>query len=211
MGKMVQFAVKEYKTHQKNLKKMRKTSETVNKRIVSDFRTRAPSWIAAEVSKVYGIGKKDVNTVGKMKVQGDSVSSVEVVYRGRVLTPTHFKMSPTTPKPAYTLKAEIIKGEKKTLGKVKKPTKKQRKEMAKNFTHSGERKSQRSPIMLMSTGGTNYIPFQRTSVNRNDIHAVKTISVPQMVSNEKVHTNITNAINTGMEKRIAHHMKLLQK
>lgn len=211
MGKAVKFCIKKYKAKQKSLNKMRKTSETVKKRILADFRNRAPSWIAAEVSKVYGIGKKDVSATGNMRVEGNDFDNIRVVYKGRVLTPTHFKMSPTTPKPSYTLKAEITRGQKSTLGKVKKLTKKQRQALGQNFKGGAPKTSQSSPIMLMSTGGTNYIPFQRKSPNRNDVHAIKTLSVPQMVSGDRAHDNINKAIQEGMEKRIAHHMKLLQK
>lgn len=212
----VTCAIKNYKALKKRIDKTSKTSETVTKRILSDFKSRAPTWIAKEVSEVYGITKKEVNTLGNMKVKGDSIDEVAVVYKGRVLTPTHFKMSPTAPKPAYTLKAEIIRGKKATLGKVKKLTKKQRKALAKNFTGEGTRKSDHSPIMLLKTGAasadkTQYIPFQRKSVDRNDLKAIKSVSVPQMVRNEKAQPRITRAINEGMEKRIQHHMKLLNK
>lgn len=212
----VSCGIKNYKALKKKIEKTRDKSETVIKRTLSDFRSRAPTWIASEVSQVYTIGKKDVNKSGNMRVSGNSIESVKVIYKGRVLTPTHFKMSPKIPKPAYTLKDEIIKGKKATLGKIKKLSKKQRKELAKNFTRQGTRKSDHSPIMLLKTGAssadkTQYIPFQRKSTNRNDLVAIKTLSVPQMVSNEKVKPNVTRAINEGMQKRIDHHMKLLNK
>ena len=152
-----------------------------------------------------------------LQVKGRKVNTIKIKYTGRVLTPTHFGMTPKAPgKNAYTLKASIIKGEKATLGKVKKMTKKQRAALAKNFTRSGTRSSPHSPIMLMSTGnkkegGTNYIPFQRKSTDRKDVEAIKTLSLPQMVSSERTAPNITKAINEGLEKRLEQHMKLLQK
>ena len=43
--------------------------------------------------------------------------------------------------------------------------------------------------MLMSTGskregGIKYIPFQRQSADRKDIHPIKTVSLPQMASHD---------------------------
>ena len=215
----VTCTIKNYEALQRHIAKMKKAPETVLKRTLSDMKTRTPGWVATEVAKVYGVKKGEVNSgsLGSVKVQGDSVKDVKIIYKGRVLTPTHFGMTPKAPGPnAYTLKASVLKGQKTTLGKVKKLTKKQRKALAKNFTGSGTQNSDHSPIMLMHTGntaagGTNYIPFQRKSTNRDDVEAIKTVSLPQMVSSKRTHDNISKAINENLEKRLAHHMKLMQK
>lgn len=208
-----------YKQAIKELNAIKGKSETVLKRVASDARTRVPGWIATEVSQVYNIKKAEITpakagsgkkTAGSIKVQGDTVETMQIVYRGRLLTPTHFGMTPKAPRESYTLKAEILKGNKATLGRVKKPTKKQRANIGKNFRRQGTHNSPRSPIMLMPTGGT-YIPFQRKSQKRNELEVIKTISVPQMVSSDRTRERITEAINTGLAKRIEHHMKLLQK
>lgn len=206
--------IKNYQMLKKQIENLQKAPKKVIARTLTDMRTRVPTWVAAEVSKVYGVKKAEVNnnSLGKVKVEGNTVKDIKIKYTGRVLTPTHFGMSPTAPgQNAYTLKATIIRGERKTLGKVKKLTKKQRAALAKNFTRSGKRKSDHSPIMLMSAGGGTYIPFQRKSYNRKDVEAIKTISLPQMVSSERAAPNISKAINEGLEKRLAQHMKLLEK
>lgn len=213
--------IKEHNLLQKKLDSMKKAPEKVIKRTMSDIRTRAPGWIAAEVVKTYGVKKKAITgqDIGNVKVKGSKPMNAKIRYTGRVLTPTHFGVSPTAPKEnrgGYTLKASIIKGERATLGKIKKLTKKQRKALVKNFTRSGTRISERSPIMLMGTGnkkegGTNYIPFQRKSTRRTDIKAIKTVSLPQMVSSERTKPGIQQAINTGLQKRLDQHMKLLEK
>lgn len=215
----VRCEIKDYNILQKKLEQMTKAPKKVIERTVSDMKTRVPTWIATEVANVYGVKKAEVNNgkIGTVQVKGRKVNTIKIKYTGRVLTPTHFGMTPKAPgKNAYTLKASIIKGEKATLGKVKKMTKKQRAALAKNFTRSGTRSSTHSPIMLMSTGnkkegGTNYIPFQRKSTDRKDVEAIKTLSLPQMVSSERTAPNITKAINEGLEKRLDQHMKLLQK
>lgn len=193
---------------------MKKAPQKVLNGIMGDVRKRVPGWVSTEVSKHYGVKKADVTkqVLGKMKIRGDSVQTVQLVYTGRALTLTHFNMSPKAPGTnAYSLKAEIIRGNKVTFGKVRKLTKKQRAELAKNFTKSGSQNSPRSPVMLMPTGnkqegGTNYIPFQRKSQNRKDVEAVKALSLPQMVSG-RASEDITSAINNGLGKRLDHYME----
>ena len=203
--------IKNYKALRKQIEDMKKAPRQVIKSITAEAKKRAPGWIAAEVSKVYGVKKGDItgNKVGTVKAEGESIDKVKIVYKGRVLTPTHFGMTPKAPKPnggAYTLKASIIKGERATLGKVKKLTKKQRAALAKNFTRSGERKSDHSPVMLMPTGST-HIPFQRKSTNRKDVEAIKTVSLPQMVSSERTEKAIQNTISENLGKRLDHYME----
>ena len=203
--------IKNYKALRKQFEDMKKAPRQVIKSITAEATKRVPGWVAAEVSKVYGVKKGEItnNKIGKVKAEGKSIEQVKVIYTGRVLTPTHFGMSPKAPKPdrgAYTLKASIIKGERATLGKVKKLTKKQRAALAKNFTRSGERKSDHSPVMLMPTGST-YIPFQRKSTNRKDVEAIKTVSLPQMVSSKRTEEGIQNAISENLGKRLDHYME----
>ena len=203
--------IKNYKALQKQIEDMKKAPRQVIKSITAEAKKRAPGWVAAEVSKVYGVKKGEItgNKVGTVKAEGESIDKVKIIYKGRVLTPTHFGMTPKAPKPnggAYTLKASIIKGERATLGKVKKLTKKQRAALAKNFTRSGERKSDHSPVMLMPTGST-YIPFQRKSTNRKDVEAIKTVSLPQMVSSERTEKAIQNTISENLGKRLDHYME----
>ena len=204
----------------KELEKMQKAPKKVIDRTVKDFKQRGPSWVAQEVVKFYNIKKSEITpaktgkaskgSAGTIKAAGDTINSMTLVYRGRVLTPVRFSMTPKAPKASYTLKAQIKKGEKKTLGKVKKLTKKQRKNIGKNFTQQGTQNSNKSPVMLMHTGnkqedGTNYIPFQRQSKDRNDIKAIKTISMPQMISNPKVEKEIYAAIGDKLGKRFDHY------
>ena len=203
--------IKNYKALRKQIEDMKKAPRKVIKSITAEAKKRVPGWVATEVSKVYGVKKSEItnNKIGTVKAEGESIDKVKVIYKGRVLTPTHFGMSPKAPKPnrgSYTLKATIIKGERATLGKVKKLTKKQRAAMAKNFTRSGTRKSDHSPVMLMHTGAT-YIPFQRKSINRKDVEAVKTVSLPQMVSSKRTEEAIQNAISDNLGKRLDHYME----
>lgn len=204
----VTCGIRDYTGLKKKLAEMKEAPEKVLKAVTSDAVKRVPPWIAAEVAKQYGVKKAEVNSgsLGKMQIKGNRVDNLRIIYTGRVLTPTHFGMSPKAPgKNAYTLKATIIKGQRATLGKVKKLTKKQRQLLARNFRREGTRSSPHSPVMLMPTG-TKYIPFQRKSPNRKDVEAIKTLSLPQMVSG-RASDGITKAINAGLEKRLDHYVK----
>lgn len=215
-----QFGIKNYKQLTAELEQMKKAPRTVLDRTLSDVKKRAPGWISAEVAQEYGIKKKEVGDgkTSKLKIEGKKMPDVKLVYSGRVLTPTHFGMTPKVPKAgggAYTLKASIIKGQKATLGKVKKLSKKQRAALGKNFRREGTRTSDHSPIMLMRTGnakegGTDYIPFQRKSTKRKDVEAIKTVSVPQMIENRAAE-GIRETLNENVGKRLDHHMKRLMK
>ena len=210
----VRCQIKDYKALKKRINDTKKVPQKVMRAFISDARKRVPGWISTEVTKVYGVKKADVpNKIGSLKIVGDNVSDLKFIYSGRRLTPAHFNMSPQVPNPGggYTLKATILKGKRKTLGKVKKLTKKQRKALAKNFTRSGPHTSSKSPIMLMHTGntradGTNYIPFQRVSANRKDVIAIKPTSLPKMVENKQVTAGIRKAMDEGLPKRLDHHM-----
>ena len=189
----------------------KKNAEKVLKALSADARKRVPGWVATEITKEYGIKKSDITgkKVGSVTVKGTDVRTMKVVYTGRLLTHTHFSMSPKAPKEGggYTLKASVLKGQRKTLGNVKKLSKAQRAALAKNFTSSGTQSSQRSPIMLMRANGGQYLPFQRKSADRNDIDVIKTVSLPQMVSSERTKPGIRKAIDEGLQKRLDHHMK----
>lgn len=203
--------IKNYKALRKQLEDMKKAPRKVLKNLTADAVKRVPGWIATEVTKVYGVKKGEITgkKIGSVKTEGNSIDQVKVIYKGRVLTPTHFSLAPRTPKEggSYTLKATIFKGNRVTMGKVKKLTKKQRAALAKNFTRSGTRHSTSSPIMLMRANGGHYLPFQRVSPNRKDVEAVKTLSLPQMVSSKHTEKGIQTAINDGLGKRLDHHMK----
>ena len=210
----VRCEVKNYKLIKKKIGDMQAAPRKVMTSLVAEAKKRVPGWVATEVAKSYGVKKGDITgqKIGRVTPQGTNLTDVRIVYTGRVLTPTHFNMSPKEPTPGggYTLKASIVKGQRATLGKVKKLTKKQRAALGKNFTGTGTRQSDHSPIMLMHTGNTqeggiNYIPFQRKSVRRNDVAAIKTLSLPQMVSSKRTEDGIQRAIAEGLSKRLDHY------
>lgn len=214
------------------LRNIEKNAQTVCDRTVSDVVNRGPSWIAQGVADRYGIKKADIvgQKIGKVNTKSTAVGlggthkySAQLVYTGRQLTPVHFGMRPIKPpsvRSAYTLKATIYKGNRETIGKVKKLTKKQLTNVGRNFTHQGTQNSPQSPWMLQPTGnrkrggGVDYIPFQRRSQTGGFQHAMRTVSLPQMITEGKdgpMHPEVEKRFIEALEKRLANHSKLLEK
>lgn len=217
MSVYIRSTVKDYKATKKALEKMKKAPATAVQRSLSDVRKRAPGWVASEIINVYNIKKSEVTggKIGTTKIGGTSIDKITIKYRGRRLTPVHFGMYPTEAKKiksgVYTMKATFIKGNRKTLSKVKKPTKKQWENIGRNFHHAGTQNSPRSPWMMKSTGAKSadkvqFIPFQRRSQPGKPQVAMRTLSLPQMVSSERTNENITSALQAGLDERFAHHM-----
>lgn len=208
-----------YKELKTDLKKLTQTApKTVIEKTLNDVKIRGPVWIAAGVSDHYNVKKAEITggKIGKVKIKGGSIETLMLQYTGRRLTPTHFGMSPQAPKDgagSYTSKATIIKGQKKTLGKVKKLTKKQRANIGRNFTKQGQRNSPQSPWMLHSTGAKSadkvqYIPFQRREQPGKLDHVFKSVSLPQMIRKGKdgpLQPTVDARLNEGIEKRFNHY------
>lgn len=188
---------------------------------IKDVKARAPGWIAQEVTAVYNIKKSEITPSGSGKpkkmagsnqitgeaieelaITGETIEELAITYKGRLLTPVHFGMTPKAPPrgKSYTLKASVLKGQKKVIGRYL------------NTRTPGGPFSQRSHNILMGTGntksdGTSWIPFQRMSKTRTDIKKLTTISVPQMITSDRTNEAIMLRLNAETSKRLEHHMK----
>lgn len=204
------------KAVQKELEAINKKADTFMQRCMSDARKRGPGWIAQGVAEEYKVTRKAVTSgdLGRVKVKGD-IKHLQLKYSGQRIDLTQFNLTPKAPKATYTLKAEVKRGEKVAISKVKKPTKKQRRNIGRNFTRQGTRNSPASPVMLMRMPNqTNYHPFQRVSQNRTDLSLRKTIALPQMVTEGEdgpLHPAPAKYFNEGLEKRVENHRKQLLK
>ena len=212
----------------KKLEKLKDGGETAIKRTVSDFTARAPAWVSKGIRQHYGVDTAAIKEAGprlkrgatSIRVSGVSVDGASLEYKGRTLTPIHFKMSPTTrnpkglaKKPAkvpgqaistgspvamvrppmpFQVKATIIKGQRATM----KPG---------TYLASSSKKSADAPIL----------PFQRTGAGRTPVHAVRTLSVPQMIGSEekksRASDTISEIVNENLEKRFNHHIEQAMK
>ena len=91
---------------------------------IKDVKARAPGWIAQEVTAVYNIKKSEITPsgsgkpkkmAGSIQITGETIEELAITYKGRLLTPVHFGMTPKAPPrgKSYTLKAQVLKGQKK--------------------------------------------------------------------------------------------------
>lgn len=190
--------IENYQSLVNDIQNIEKQSKKAVQRTISDFKSRGPGWVSQEIVKEYNIKKKDINEAkkgvskggNKIRIAGTSVDNLSILYRGRLLTPTHFGMRPTV-RPAknkpYAVTAQIKKG--------------------------GGRKVLGRSVFLAPSGsaGTKQIPFQRRGEARIPIDVIKTLSVPQMVTNEKVAENIQKRMKEELGKRLEHHLKNLVK
>lgn len=214
----IKIEIRNLKAIMKKIKALEGAGEKAVSYTVKDIKARAPSWVAKEVTATYNIDKKEiipgstrkvkgggtkaVKQAGSLRVKGDTLETMTLVYEGRRLTPVHFGMTPESPPKgkSYTLKAQILKGSKKVIGRYK------------NTRTKGGPYSQRSHWILMGTGntkadGTSWIPFQRMSKTRTDIQKMTTISVPQMITSDRTNEAIMLRLNTETAKRLDHHLK----
>lgn len=182
----------------KRLNKMEDKGKTAIKRTTSDIKNRVPGWVSKGVRQYYGVDRDAIDEAaqkpgrGKLRINvtGVAVDGISIEYRGRVLTPLHFKMRPTE-RPArkkYVVKATILKGQRTSLG-------------AGTFLGRGGKKnedgskSQSSPVL----------PWQRKSDGKYPIKVVRTVSVPQMIDG-RARGAVEEQINNGVEKRFNHHI-----
>lgn len=206
----------------KQLAKLEKGGETALQKTVNDFTSRAPAWVSKGIREHYGVDTaaiKDAATKPKrgrtsIRVAGIAVDGATLEYKGRTLTPTHFKMSPKTknPKGLTTKKDNKIPGQ------------------AVNFKKGppGQVAMSRAPNpytvkatiikgQRVSLGGGTFIaqstkdgqqvplPFQKTGEGRTPIEAVRTLSVPQMIDG-RAHDTIEQTISEKLGERFQHHV-----
>ena len=179
---------------------------------------RAPGAIASCVTSLYNIKKSEITPystksgkqqkkAGSIVVTGETLEDLAYEYRGRLLTPTHFGMTPKTPPrgKSYTLTATIRKDTgKQVIGRYS------------NKRTPGGPDSQQSHFVLMGTGntkedGTNFIPFQRRSTNRLDLKKMTTLSVPQMIGEETtVQPAIQEKLSELLGQRLDHNLSRIK-
>lgn len=174
----------------KSVKKAR--NDTIN-----DSRRRIPGKLATIVTQYYGIKKSEIMPNKGAKAAANISNAYEkgIVYTGRLLTPTHFKMKAKTSivpfqradgstgrRKVQTISAEIIKGQRKILG---------------------------SNLFLAKSGaaeGAPMIPFQRRGKARTPIDVFKTLSVPQMLTGDLARPELEACIVEVMNERYTHNL-----
>lgn len=196
---------------------------------VRDIKSRAPGWIAAETASRYKIKKSDVNPSRTEKnpavsifASGDTLESIALVYVGRNLTPIHFSMSPSVPSRVKLKKKRAVPGANigiKFGGKrvhglnmvamvpiYKKYAISYEVMRGSRWKVRGKRDMMTPFLAPVRAGSDKYIIFQRKGKVRTDMYSLRTVSVPQMVGNDKVKAKIEEKIMGAAEQRLRHHL-----
>lgn len=208
------------------IKSMEDSGKKAISNTLKDVKSRAPGWIAGEVTKIYNIKKGEItpssgNTstprrkASTMRIAGETFDSLTFTYTGRRLTPLHFSMTPKTAKPLQDKKIAIpasglnLKGGKITkvaMARIRKPynvyatIKKGNKE---KLTGKYNTSVFLAPA---SKGSSKMIPFQRTTSGKHNVESIHTLSVPQMIENEAVNESIHQKLTEETGKRLQHHL-----
>lgn len=222
----INISIKDYSKLCKSLKALNSDAEKAISRTVSDFKSRAPGWVSAAVNEEYLLKKKSEvkdaivgkKKIGNIKLSGIVVDNIRLIFAGRPLTPVHFRMTPSKPSEKRYKKKQLIPGENVDgfNGKVA-PINPFRKYTIKVEIHKGEKKTldgndkYNTTPFLASNGYGTYIPFQRRSEKRTDMVSIRTTSIPQMITNEKVSEDIQKRIDEGLSKRLEHHVEQVLK
>ena len=192
----------------------------VEDRTVRDLGKRAPSWIAQETAAVYNISKSEMTKAGKgVKkpwgeaderfskagvgfASGETLTSFSIQYKGRLLTPFHFKMTPkarpVAPTKSKKKKADLVTTKNYRIrAAIKTGAKGELGHYTRTRTRGGPY-SKSTGALFMLNGGQ--VPAYRDSGNRKDIKVWKTLSVPQMVGNEEVQEAYMERLGTETQK-----------
>lgn len=204
----------------KQLRKLENGGRVAIERTVSDFNSRAPAWVSKGIREHYGVDTKAIKDAatkprrGKttINVAGVKVDGATLQYKGRLLTPTHFKMSPkqqpTTAqgKPIKVPGGAVNTAEGSPVAMIRPP----KKYKVKATIIKGKRVSMAPGTFVAQGNGGVSLPFQRTGEGRMPIEVVRTLSVPQMIDGRARET-IETMISEGLEKRFAHHIERITK
>lgn len=194
---------------------------------VRDIKSRAPGWIATEVSSVYNIKKTEITPAKTEKskskkavsihTSGNTLESVSIVYRGRALTPIHFSMSPQKPRMQKTSRKIAVPGsminfagnrssDVGMVAVIKKYAISYEILRGKRYKASGKQDYSIPFLAPVKSGSNKYIVFQRKGDSRTNMYSVRTVSVPQMIENKNVYDKIGKKVEESAEQRLQHHL-----
>lgn len=202
----------------KRLHKLENGGKTAIERTVSDFASRAPAWVSKGIREHYGVDTaaiKDAATKPKrgktsIKVSGVSVDGATLTYKGRTLTPIHFKMSPKQQPDGQQNKLIRVPGQAISNGGEVAMISPPKKYKVKATIIKGKRTSLPTGTFVAPAKGGVSLPFQRTSEGRMPIEAVRTLSAPQMIDG-RARDTIEQNIREQLGKRFEHHIKQAMK
>ena len=204
----------------KKLQKLDHGAETAMEKTVKDFGRRGPAQVTKGVRRFYAVPAGDVAAAFK-GVKGSGLEAT-LKYEGRTLTPLHFKMAPAGVDPkGRRAEKDLIPGQKiafeGTPGQVA-AVGQPRPYQIKMTVKKGHRATIGGDAYLAPAGkgGGPVLPFQRKGDGRTPVHAVHTLSVPQMIAGEGAQRTgsqpeIEKKLEELLEKRFDHYVDQLMK
>lgn len=150
------------------------------------------------VPKIYAIKAKEVKDSFKGGIKRPTKSNLEasVASRGHTLSLAHFPLTPSDPKLAKML--EIRYGTPLKV-KIKKS--------------SGNKKIKTNPKCFLASTGTKsadkiqYNVFKRSGKSRLPIAPVRTLSIPQMITNENIGDQVQDFATEKLNERLQHEIE----
>lgn len=170
----------------KKFKILENGCEIALQRTIKEMKTRAAPKIKKSIQNHYGVDTATINKArskaktgkAKVKVSGFVVDSISLPYQGELPTLRHFSMNPKRPsKTPYQITATIKDGKTSTFKSA-----------------------------FLQRPDNTYLPFQRTGKDRYPIEVIRSVSVPQMITNEareEIEENVSELAATRLE----HHVK----
>ncbi len=141
------------------------------------------------VTQAYAIKVKEVKEAALIRRPSRSDMTANILFAGHTLSMSHFPHTPGAPRRGkYQVKVQIKKsGGKKVLGTDPKPF----------IAGTGARSADKVQFNV----------FRREGKDRLPIIVPRTLSIPQMVSNEQVTEKIMAHAGEVFEKRLAHELE----
>lgn len=210
----------EVKNLEEVLSGLDKRKEYVAKAVNStckDFERRAPAWISKAVTAEYTIKAGEVkgaltgsHNVGHIVLGGVKLDDIRLEYSGRVLTFSHFRYTPKKA-PALAKKKGMIPGQFTSAGRPVVFASIPKKKVINVEVHKGKKvaltgRYDTTPFVT-SMKGSPVMPFQRRTQERSSAVSLRSTSVPQMITNDKVAEEINKNISDGLAKRLEHHLE----
>lgn len=198
----------------KKLQKLENGGKVAIERTVSDFTTRAPAWVSKGIREHYGVDTAAIKDAAKkskrgktsIRVAGVTVDGATLIYKGRTLTPVHFKMSPKKSPDAQQKKQLRIPGQRIGDGSPVAMVAPPKKYKVKATIIKGQRATLPPGTFIASGNGGATLPFQRVGETRTPIEVVRTLSVPQMIDG-RAHDTIQETISEKLGERFQHHIE----
>lgn len=198
----------------RKLQKLRDGGEVAIKRTVSDFTNRGPGWVSKGIREHYGVDTAAIKEAAQrpkrgrtsIRVAGVSVDGASLEYKGRTLTPTHFKMSPKARPTAQQNKPLRIPGQLIGNGSPVAMVRPPKRYTVKATIIKGQRAAMSSDTFLTAGNGGVVLPYQKSGDERKPIEVVRTLSVPQMIDGRARET-IEQLIDTKLGERFNHHIE----